>query len=195
MIDTKPLVLKDKILFSARDAYLYNIDLNSGVLNWKWSARNSSNLSSPVTNGKYVFVSSPDKYITAIDLLQGTPAWRKNEHRGYESLNITNDNQKLLIKSLNEYFVIADASTGKGEKKIKCGFGNDPNPSTILEINNDYLFGTGDGMIYRVDKNSKCTPVLFMGNARITTLQSVGDNLVAAANCDGKIVLFKLKQD
>ena len=195
MIETKPLVLKDKILFTAHDAYLYNIDLNSGVLNWKWSARNSSNLSSPVTNGKYVFVSSPDKYITAIDLLQGTPAWRKNEHRGYESLNITNDNQKLLIKSLNEYFVIADASTGKGEKKIKCGFGNDPNPSTILEINNDYLFGTGDGMIYRVDKNSKCTPVLFMGNARITTLQSVGDNLVAAANCDGKIVLFKLKQD
>ena len=195
MIETKPLVLKDKILFTARDAYLYNIDLNSGVLNWKWSARNSGNLSSPVTNGKFVFVSSPDKNITAIDLLQGTQVWRKNEHRGYESLNITNDKKKLLIKSISDYFVIADASTGKGDKKIKCGFGNDPNPSDILEINNEYLFGAGDGVIYRVDKNSKCTPLLYMGNARITTLQSVGDNLVAAANCDGKIVLFKLKQD
>jgi hypothetical protein len=195
MIETKPLVLKDKILFTARDSYLYNIDLNSGVLNWKWSARNSSNLSSPVTNGKFVFVSSPDKNITAIDLLQGTQVWRKNEHKGYESLNISNDNKKLLIKSLNDYFIIADASTGKGDKKIKCTFGNDPDPSTILEINKEYLFGAGDGVIYRIDKTFKCSPLLYLGNARITTLQSVGDNLIAAANCDGNIVLFKLKQD
>src|ERR1035438_3570367 len=195
MIETKPLVLKDKILFTARDSYLYNIDLNSGVLNWKWSARNSSNLSSPVTNGKFIFVSSPDKNITAIDLLQGTQAWRKNEHRGHESLNISSDNKKLLIKSLSDYFIIADASTGKGDKKIKCPFGNDPDPSSILEINNEYLFGTGDGTIYHIDKTFRCTPVIYLGNARITTLQSVGDNLIAAANCDGKIVLFKLKQD
>lgn len=195
MIETKPLVLKDKILVTARDSYLYNIDLNSGVLNWKWSARNSSNLSSPVTNGKLVFVSSPDKYITAIDLLQGTMAWRKNEHKGYESLNITNDKQKLLIKSLSDYFIIADASTGKGNKKIKCTFGNDPDPSSILEINKEYLFGSGDGVIYCIDKTFKCNPVLYLGNARITTLQRIGDNLIAAANCDGKIVLFKLKHD
>ena len=195
MIETKPLVLKDKILFTARDSYLYNIDLNSGVLNWKWSARNSSNLSSPVTNGKFIFVSSPDKNITAIDLLQGTQAWRKNEYKGYESLNISNDKQKLLIKSLSDYFIIADASTGKGDKKIKCPFGNDPDPSTILELNKEYLFSAGDGVIYLIDKTFKCTPVLYLGNARITTLQSVGDNLIAAANCDGKIVLFKLKQD
>ena len=195
MIETKPLVLKDKILFTARDSYLYNIDLNSGVLNWKWSARNSSNLSSPVTNGKFVFVSSPDKNITAIDLLQGTQAWRKNEHKGYESLNISSDNKKLLIKSLNDYFIIADASTGKGDKKIKCTFGNDPDPSSILEINKEYLFGAGDGVIYRIDKTFKCSQLLYLGNARITTLQSVGDNLIAAANCDGNIVLFKLKQD
>jgi PQQ-like domain len=195
MIETKPLVLKDKILFTAHDSYLYNIGLNSGVLNWKWSARNSSNLSSPVTNGKFVFVSSPDKNITAIDLLQGTQAWRKNEHKGYESLNISNDRHKLLIKSLSDYFIIADASTRKGDKKIKCTFGNDPDPSSILEINKEYLFGAGDGVIYHIDKTFKCSPLLYLGNARITTLQSVGDNLIAAANCDGKIVLFKLKQD
>jgi hypothetical protein len=195
MIETKPLALKDKIFFTARDGYLYNIDLNSGVLNWKWSARNSSNLSSPVTNGRFIFVSSPDKNITAIDLLQGTQAWRKNEHRGYESLNITNDKQKLLIKSLSDYFIIADATTGKGDKKIKCPFGNDPDPSAILEINNEFLFGTGNGVIYHIDKTLKSSPLLYLGNARITTLQSVGENLIVAANCDGKVVLFKLKQD
>ena len=195
LIETKPLVLKDKILFTAHDGYLYNIDLNSGVLNWKWSARNSSNLSSPVTNGKYVFVSSPDKNITAIDLLQGTQAWRKNEHRGYESLAITGDKHKLLIKSLSDYFIIANAATGKGDKKIKCPFGNEPDPSCILEINDGYLFSGGDGEIYQIDKTFKCTNAAYLGNARITTLQSMGDNLIAAANCDGKIVLFKLKKD
>jgi hypothetical protein len=195
MIDTKPLALKDKIFFTPCDGYLYNIDLGSGVLNWKWSARNSSNLSSPVTNGKYIFVSSPDKNITAIDLLQGTQAWRKKEYNCYESLDITNDNKKLLIKSFSDYFIIANATTGKGEKKIKCGFRNDPDPSPILEINKEYLFGGGDGVIYHIDKAFKCAPVLYMGNARITTLQIAGENIIAAANCDGKIVLFKLKQD
>jgi outer membrane protein assembly factor BamB len=165
------------------------------VLNWKWTAKNSGNLSTPVTNGKFIFVSSPDKNITAIDLLQGTTAWRKNEYRGYESLSITDDKKKLLIKSLSDYFIIADAVTGKGDKKIKCPFGNDPDPSTILELNDGYLFGAGDGLVYLIDQNLKCTPVLYLGNARITTLQSVGENLIAAANCDGKIVLFKLKQD
>ena len=195
MIETKPLALKDKILFTAHDSYLYNIDLNSGVLNWKWSARNSSNLSSPVTNGKYVFVSSPDKNITAIDLLQGTQAWRKNEYRGYESLAITGDKHKLLIKSLSDYFIIANSATGKGDKKIKCPFGNEPDPSCILEINDGYLFSGSDGEIYHIDKTFKCTNAAYLGNARITTLQSAGDNLIAAANCDGKIVLFKLKKD
>jgi hypothetical protein len=195
MVETKPLALKDKILFTAHDSYLYNIDLNSGVLNWKWTAKNSGNLSTPVTNGKFIFVSSPDKNITAIDLLQGTTAWRKNEYRGYESLSITDDKKKLLIKSLSDYFIIADAVTGKGDKKIKCPFGNDPDPSTILELNDGYLFGAGDGLVYLIDQNLKCTPVLYLGNARITTIQSVGENLIAAANCDGKIVLFKLKQD
>ena len=195
MIETKPLALKEKILFTARDSYLYNIDLNSGVLNWKWSTRNSGNLSSPVTNSKFVFVSSPDKNITAIDLLQGTQVWRKNEHKGYESLNITNDKQKLLIKSLNDYFIIANATTGRGDKRIKCSFGNDPDPSPILDTYKEYLFVAGNGVIYRIDKSFKCTPVLYLGNARITTLKSIGDNIIAAANCDGKIVLFKLKQD
>jgi outer membrane protein assembly factor BamB len=195
MIETRPIALKDKILFTAHDNYLYNIDLNSGVLNWKWTAKNSGSLSSPITNGKFIFVSSPDKNITAIDLLQGTQAWRKNEYRAHESLNISDDNKKLLIKSLSDYFIIADAATGKGDKKIKCPFGNDPDPSTILEINNEYLFSTGSGYVYRIDKAYTCTPVLFMGNARITTLQQVGENVIAAANCDGKIVLFKLKQD
>ncbi|MDR3666705.1 MAG: PQQ-binding-like beta-propeller repeat protein [Ignavibacteriaceae bacterium] len=195
MIETKPLVLRDKILFTSQDGYLYNVDLNSGVLNWKWSERNSGSLSSPVTNGKFVFVSSPDKNITAIDLLQGTQAWRKNEYKGFETLNISDDKKKLLIKSLSDYFNIADAATGKADKKIKCPFGIDPDPSPILEINNEYLFGTGYGTIYRIDKTFRCTPVLFLGNARVTTLQSIGDSVIAAADCDGKIVLFKLKQD
>ncbi|MDR3609128.1 MAG: PQQ-binding-like beta-propeller repeat protein [Ignavibacteriaceae bacterium] len=195
MINTKPLVLKDKILFTSRDGTLYNIDLNSGVLNWKWSSKSTGYLSSPVTNGKLVFVSSTDRYVTAVDLLQGTTAWRKNDNRATESLNIANDNRKLLIKSISDYFVIADAVTGKGEKKIKCLFGTDNDQSDIIQLNDRYLFGAGNGIVYMIDKNFKCSPLFYSGNSRITTLQRTGDNLFTAANCDGRIILFKLKQD
>jgi outer membrane protein assembly factor BamB len=195
MIETKPWVLKDKILFTSRDGSVYNIDLNSGVLNWKWTARNSPYLSSPLVNDKYVFVSSTDKFITAIDLLQGTTAWRKNDFASFESLNLSDDKKRLLIKSISDYFIIADAASGKVDKKIKSAFGTDADPSPILTVNDQYVFGAGNGVIYMTDKNYKCSPILFLGNARITTLQSFGDNKLAAANCDGKIILFKLKQD
>ncbi len=195
MITTKPLPLKGKILYTARDGMLYNIDINSGVLNWKWSAKNTYSLSSPLTNGKYVYVSSADKNVSAIDLLRGKSEWRRNEHNSNESIILSNNQQKLLIKSLSDYFIIADAATGKMERKIKCGFQNDSDPSDILQINNQILFGTGSGLVYLIDKNYKPEPLLFLGNARITTLQTADNNLIAAANCDGKIVIFKLKQD
>jgi hypothetical protein len=195
MINTKPLPLKEKILYTARDGVLYNIDINSGVLNWKWSAKNSYSLSSPFTNGKNVFVSSSDKNVTAVDLLRGKSAWRKNEHNANESIILSDDQQKLLIKSLSDYFIIADAVTGNMIKKIKCGFPLDTDPSDILQINNHILFGTGSGVVYSIDKNFKSSPLLFLGNARITTLKSADNNLIIATNCDGNIVIFKLKQE
>jgi outer membrane protein assembly factor BamB len=193
MITTNPLPLKEKILLTSRDGTLYNLDINSGVLNWKWSAYNSNPLSSPVTNGKNVFVSSTDRFISSIDLLRGETAWRKNDHNSNESLILSNDKQKLLIKSLNDYFIIADAGTGRLDKKIRCGFGTDPDPSDVIQIKNQILFGAGNGVIYRIDKNYKSQPLLYLGNARITTLTPAGNNLIAAANCDGRIILFKLK--
>jgi len=194
-ITTKPLPLKEKILITSRDGMLYNIDLNSGVLNWKWSAKNSYSLSSPFTDDKDVYVSSADKNITAIDLLRGKNTWRRNEHNANESILLSNDRQKLFIKSLSDYFIIADASTGKMERKIKCGFPNDPDPSDIIQVNNNILFGSGNGVVYLIDKYFRSSPLLFLGNARITTLQSADNNLIIAANCDGKIVIFKLNQD
>jgi len=194
-ITTKPLPLKEKILITARDGMLYNLDIMSGVLNWKWSSKNAYSLSSPFTDGKNVFVSSADKNVTAIDLLRGKSDWRRNEHNANESILLSNDQQKILIKSLSDYFIIADAETGKMERKIKCGFPNDPDPSDILQINNHILFGTGSGVVYSINKYYKSSPLLFLGNARITTLQTADNNLIIAANCDGKIVIFKLRQD
>jgi outer membrane protein assembly factor BamB len=195
MITTKPLALKEKILYTAKDGILYNIDINSGVLNWKWSAKNSYHLSSPFTDGKNVYISSADKSVTAIDLLRGRSAWRRNEHNADESIILSSDQQNLLIKSQSDYFIIADASTGKMEKKINCGFQTDPDPSDILQVNSNILFGAGSGIVYSINKNYRPSPLLFLGNARITTLQSADNNLIIAANCDGKIVIFKLKQD
>ena len=106
---------------------------------------------------------------------------------------LSNDQQKLFIKSLSDNFIIADAGSGKMERKIKCGFPNDPDPSDIMQINDRILFGTGSGVVYSIDKDYRSAPLLFLGNARITTLQTADNNLVIAANCDGNIVIFKLK--
>ena len=193
MITTRPLPLKEKILFTARNGTLYNIDINSGVLNWKWSAKNSYGLSSPFTDGKNIYVSSADKNITSVDLIRGKSNWRRNEHNANESFLLSADQSKLFIRSNSDYFIIAEPESGKMLKKIKCGFPFDPDQSDILQSGSQILFGTGSGVVYAIDKNYKPSPLLFLGNARITTLQSAGDNLIIAANCDGNVVLFKLK--
>ncbi|MBZ0200105.1 MAG: PQQ-binding-like beta-propeller repeat protein, partial [Ignavibacteriaceae bacterium] len=108
MIETLPLFVNDKIIFGSWDNYLYCVDANTGALNWKWT-ENKNFYYSPaacwaVTDGKYVYVSTPDKFISAVDLLQGTTVWRKNNFVSWESIGITGDGKNLLIKSFIDKF-------------------------------------------------------------------------------------------
>lgn len=196
MIETKPLYVEGKIIFGSWDNYLFCIDAESGSLIWKWTENKnfyySPAASWPVTDGKNVYVSTPDKFISAIDLLLGTTVWRKDDFKSWEAIGITNDKNQLLVKSFMDKFFIVDAKTGKVIHEVDIDFGLDTMPVQPIEWNGKFLFGAKDGNVYLVNEDGTWEALFFTGTARAHSVQHVENNIFAASNMDGKIFVFSL---
>jgi len=197
MIETLPLYVKDKIIFGCWDNYLYCVDAKTGALNWKWTG-NKNFYYSPaahwtVTDGRNVYVSTPDKFVSAVDLLQGTTVWRKNDFASWESIGIDSQGKNLLIKSLTDKFYIVDAKTGKLIKEVNAKFGLDTMPNQPVEDKGNIFWGSKNGSVYLIDKKYNWKPLLFTGTSRVHSVYHLKDNLYAASNMDGGIYVFSLK--
>ena len=199
MIETLPLVEDDKIIYGSWDNYLYCISKNTGSLIWKWTENKNFYYSPaacwPVSDGKNVFVSTPDKFISAVDISLGTTSWRKKDFNAWESIGISRDKKKIFIKSILDKFYIASASDGKLIKEIKVGYSLDTMPNQIIDWEQNIVFGSKNGTVYLIDKNFNVHPLYFMGTSRIHSVQHITDNTFAASNMDGKIVLFQIIPD
>ena len=199
MIETKPLFISGKIIYGSWDNYLYCVDAANGNLIWKWTENKNFYYSPascwPVTDGKNVYISTPDKYVSAIDLLQGTTVWRKKDFSSWESIGISNDKNNLLIKSIEDKFYIVSAKNGKSIKEIDLNFGLDTMPCEPIEWNDKIIFGGKDGMVYLINKDYSWEPLFFTGTARVHSIQHIKNNMFAASNMDGKIFIFTLKHE
>lgn len=198
MIETEPLLVSDKLIYGSWDNYLYCIDVKSGSLIWKWTENKNFYYSPaavwPVTDGENVYVSTPDKFISAVDLLQGKTMWRKDDFKSWESIGISEDKYHLLIKSMTNKFYKVSAKDGKLIKEIDLEFGLDTMPFKPIEWKGKYLFGAKNGNVYIIDKEYNWEPLLFLGTARAHSVQHIGGNKFAASNMDGNIVVFELKE-
>ena len=202
MIKALPLFIKDRVIYSSGDGFLYCIDAKSGILNWKWKNQGipfgdkNSDYSiagcEPVSDGKYVYISSTDKYVYAIDLLLGTTIWRSKDYSSWESLGISSDNEMLFVKGLN-YFYLVSSKTGKQIKEIKIDYGEDYFPNRPIEWNKKIIFGSENGNVYLIDQRYNSKKLFFAGTASINNIEHVKDDIFAASNIDGKIILFTIK--
>lgn len=197
MIETLPLFIDNKLIYGSWDNYLYCINAQNGLLNWRWTENKNFYYSPaahhPVTDGSKIFVSTPDKFISAVDLLLGTTTWRKNDFESWESIGISRDKSKLLIKSFMNNFYIVSAKDGKLIRKIDLQFGLDTMPITPIEWNGNIIFGAKNGIVYLIDKDYKFKKLFFAGTARLHSVQHVKENIFAASNMDGKIILFSVE--
>ncbi len=196
MIETMPLVVQGKVIFGSWDNYLYCLSLSTGSLIWKWT-ENKNFYYSPaacwgVSDGKNIFVSTPDKNVSAVDLLLGTTSWRKKDFNSWESIGISHDKKKIYVKSILDKFYIASASDGKPIKEINVGFGLDTMPIQIADWNQNIIFGSKNGMVYMIDDKYSVHNLFFLGTSRTHSIQHVKDNIFAASNMDGKIIVFRI---
>jgi outer membrane protein assembly factor BamB len=196
MIETKPLHLNNKLIFGSWDSKIYCIDDRTGLLIWQWDEIKNFYYSpaavTPVTDGRRVYFTSPNKTLYAIDATLGTTSWQKaNKYQAWESLGISNDNRLLFVKGMQDKFHVVSAITSNWVKVVNVQYGLDTMPGKIIQNNDDIIFNAKNGKVYKIKKNYKYETMLYLGAARVHSVQKVKNNLFLASNMDGTIVLFE----
>ncbi|MGE5363387.1 MAG: PQQ-binding-like beta-propeller repeat protein [Bacteroidota bacterium] len=197
MIETRPLCTANKLIYGSWDGHLYCLDVRTGLLTWKWSENPNFYYSpaacTPVSDGKLVFITAPDKFVSAIDINLGKTAWRKNDYQSWESIGLSEDAKRLFVKSFSDKFYIVNAANGKKISEINLKYGVNIMPTVPVEKAGQILVGLENGTLYSVDKTNKAEALLFAGTARLHSVQVMDEGLFAVSNMDGKIVIFKNK--
>ncbi len=197
MIEIKPLRLGNKIIYGAWDSYLYCIDSREGWLIWKWREDKSFYYSpaavEPVTDGKSIYITSPLKHTMKIDPMLGKTIWKSDKYDVWESIGITSNGKRLLLKGMNGKFYNPYTKHGKGGLTYKIGYNFDVMPSTPIENKGVYLFTTKEGSVYRIYKR-KYKKILFLGTARMFNIHLMGNDKYFVSNMDGSIAVFKYSE-
>lgn len=199
MIQNAPQVIGNQIIFGSWDTHIYSIDANTGSTIWKWQ-ENKSFYYSPaacefVNDGKYLYLTTPDKVAHTIDIRLGTTKWKKNQYNTWESIGISTDKNQLFIKSVEDKFHVISTKNGNLIKTVNVDFGLDTTPNKPIEWNNRIIFSAKNGNIYRINDKFKFRSVLYLGAARMHSVQIIDAKRLLASNMDGEIVIFNIVGD
>lgn len=195
-IQTRPIVVSRKIVYGSWDGRLRCLDAASGRQVWAWTENDNFYYSPagclPQSDGRSVFVCAPDGYVSAVGLSSGQTEWRR-KYNAWESIGLSSDGKRILIKTRVDEFDIVNAENGLPIQKIGPSHGGgDILPGEPLEWENGVVFGAQNGFIYRIDQSGRISPLLFLGTAGVSSVELMKDNIFAASNLDGGIVVFKI---
>ena len=198
-VETKPLIYQNKIYFGAWDGYLYALNQGNGELEWKWHTGKNSPLYSPAAcwpvaaDGK-IFVATPDRYLSAIRVVDGQTIWRDNHWKFRETVGVSGNGQLVFGRSMTDSVVAFAANVGK--PKIiwaeDFGYGYDIAPSMPVEKDGTLFWGTKNGLIIAADAVSGELKWKYkFENYLINTVTPVSAGQVLFSNIDGNIGLLR----
>ena len=200
-IETKPLVTDNKVIFGAWDNTLYALDKADGKELWKWTGGLTRMHFSPAavwpvaSDGK-VFITDPQRAMTAIDLKTGNTVWRTFQSMVRETIGLSEDGERIYSKTMNDSIVCYSA---KGDQPHELwasnvGFGYEHAPSMQVEKEGIVFGSTKEGLIFALE--AKTGKVLWkhkIGNSLISTVVPLGNNRVLFTATGGETGLLKIK--
>lgn len=201
-IETKPLVTDNKVIFGAWDNTLYALDKTDGKKLWKWTGGLTRMHFSPAavwpvaSDGK-VFITDPQRAMTAIDLKTGNTVWRTFQSMVRETIGLSEDGERIYSKTMNDSIVCYSA---KGDQPHELwasnvGFGYEHAPSMQVEKEGIVFGSTKEGLIFALE--AKTGKVLWkhkIGNSLISTVVPLGNNRVLFTATGGETGLLKFKK-
>ena len=198
-VETKPLIVSNKVIFGAWDTFLYALDKNNGNLLWKWTNGIKSTHYSPAAvwpvsaSGK-VFVVDPDRAMTAIDIETGNTVWRTKQSMVRESIGISEDGKRIYAKTMQDSVVCYSSQNNESKKiwSVDVGFGYEHNPSMLVE-NSGIVFGsTKNGLIFALD--ALTGRILWKhktGNSLINTVVPINKKQVLFTAASGEVGMIE----
>lgn len=201
-IETKPLVKDDKVIFGAWDNTLYALNKYSGKELWKWTGGLTRIHFSPAAvwpvaaHGK-VFITDPQRAMTAINIETGETVWRTYQSMVRETIGISVDKKQIYSKTMNDS-VVCYSTISNTPKEIwasDVGFGYEHAPSMQIEKSGVVFSSTKEGLIFALDASTG--QVLWkhkIGNSLINTVLPISRHQVLFTATSGEIGLLKIEK-
>lgn len=200
-IETKPLVTDNKVIFGAWDNTLYALNKADGKELWKWTGGLTRMHFSPAAvwpvaaDGK-VFITDPQRAMTAIDIETGNTVWRTFQSMVRETIGLSEDKERIYSKTMNDSIVCYST---KGDQPHKLwasnvGFGYEHAPSMQVEKNGIVFGSTKEGLIFALE--AATGKVLWKhktGNSLISTVVPLDNNRVLFTATSGETGMLKFK--
>lgn len=201
-VETKPVLYDDKILFGAWDEIFYCLDAITGDLIWKWRGDKNGTFYSPaacwpVASNEIVFIATPDRKLTAIDISTGKTLWRTGKYKVRETIGISEDEESLFIRTMNDSIIcIPVLKTLQKPKWITdCNFGYDISSSQIVEKCGTVFYATKNGMIYSLDSETGSINWQHkITNGFVNTITAICNTKIITTDFDGMIRLIEYKK-
>ncbi len=196
-IQSEPLRVGPNVLFGAWDGGAYGLDLATGRQLWRWTENDNFYYSpagcSPATNGKIAFFCSPDGFVSGVDPVAGKTVWRV-QAGAWESLGLSADGRRVLVKSRLDEFHVLDATTGAELRRIAPAHGaGDLGGDSPMEYKGRILYGARTGRVLSIDAAGRVETILDLGPGAVHTLVDLGGGRFAASNIDGAVVVFRVR--
>lgn len=198
-IETKPLIYEDKVIFGAWDNNLYALDKASGKELWKWNGNLTRMHFSPAAvwpvaaNGK-IFITDPQRAMTAIDANSGKTIWRTFQSTVRETIGLSADKIRLYSKTMQDS-VVCFSTEGNVPKQIwatDVKFGYEHAPSMLVEKDGVVFGSTKSGVVFALEAFSgKLLWKHKVGNSLISTVVPLSATECVFTSTSGEVGILK----
>jgi len=198
-IETRPLIYEDKVIFGAWDNNLYALDKESGRELWKWNGNLTRMHFSPAAvwpvaaNGK-VFITDPQRAMTAIDVNSGKTIWRTFQSTVRETIGLSSDKMRLYSKTMQDS-VVCFSTEGNVPKQIwatDVKFGYEHAPSMLVEKDGVVFGSTKSGVVFALEAFSgKLLWKHKVGNSLISTVVPLSASECVFTSTSGELGILK----
>ena len=198
-IETRPFLYEGKVIFGAWDNNLYALDKTTGKELWKWNGNLTRMHFSPAAvwpvaaNGK-VFITDPQRAMTAIDASNGQTVWRTFQSMVRETIGLSADKMRLYSKTMQDS-VVCFSTQGNVPKQIwatNVKFGYEHAPSMLVEKDGVVFGSTKSGLIFALDALSgKLLWKHKIGNSLISTVVPLSATECVFTSTSGEVGILR----
>lgn len=189
-----PLQQGNMLIFSNLNGEVFALNSDNGTLIWRYrvSRENKTfmNLTSPVTDGRNVYVLFENNILTAIDLLQGLQRWINNNTPHQHSL-IIKDDKHLLIKGKDNNYILISSLEGKLVRSFPS-FSTNYFPSNFLMDKSFILNGNAEGDILMIDSNLRVNKLFNTYSTPVVSITKIDDITFISLDTDGNLIFFDI---